>query len=265
MGTVLPRLPGRRTAGMPVRTDRLTANRELLRVPAGHAKRMSLRLRFMPRRAATSWPVALSIAAIVCELLWVSAPSNIMLVVLLSSPTSWRPGGHGLLRARPRSDPVTPSNPDRRPATLRKEVRPTGRPPETKSQLAAGPGPPQSRRTPPTRRHLNSKPANEQDGAGHEAAMRGGRHDLPLCAMSGRGRGGLAFIRPLVEAVDALRSQAAACGSSARGPAIRGPARRLPQAHDFRGRRPWRSLRFCVRSATTTRIGMPMMITKDGA
>src|SRR4051794_29202086 len=53
-------------------------------------------------------------------------------------------------RALPRSYQATPSIPGRRRATLRKEVRPSGRQPETESQLAAGPGPSPARRTSPT-------------------------------------------------------------------------------------------------------------------
>src|SRR6476646_10676784 len=61
----------------------------------------------------------------VCELLWVSAPSTIMaLVHVLSRPDAGRPAGQGLLRALPRSYQVTPNIPDRRRATQQKEVRP---------------------------------------------------------------------------------------------------------------------------------------------
>jgi hypothetical protein len=61
----------------------------------------------------------------------------------------WTPGGHGLLRALPRSYQVTPDIPDRRRATQQKEVRP---PADSikESQLAAGPGPSPRHRTSPT-------------------------------------------------------------------------------------------------------------------
>src|SRR5215208_7303479 len=80
------------------------------------------------------------------------------------------------LRARPRSYQVTPSIPDRRRATLRKEVRPTGRQPETESQLAAGPGPSPPHRTSPTRRIRTasldlSTPAMRADRRGVKAYL----------------------------------------------------------------------------------------------
>src|SRR5215207_4775289 len=65
-------------------------------------------------------------AATVCELLCMSAPSTIMDLVPFFSRLKWTAGGHGLLRAVPRSYQVTPDIPDRRRATQQKEVRPTG-------------------------------------------------------------------------------------------------------------------------------------------
>ena len=64
--------------------------------------------------------------AIVCELLCMSAPSTIISRVPFFSRLKWTAGGHGLLRALPRSFQVTPDIPDRRRATQQKEVRPTG-------------------------------------------------------------------------------------------------------------------------------------------
>jgi len=53
-------------------------------------------------RSPTNSPVAAPTPAIVCERLWVSAPSTIMALVLLSDRGSTA-GGHGLLGALPRS------------------------------------------------------------------------------------------------------------------------------------------------------------------
>ena len=71
-------------------------------------------------------------AAIVCERLWVSAPSTII-DSSTSTSIEWTPGGHGLLGALPRSYQVTPNIPGRRRATQRKVVRPNGRQPERES------------------------------------------------------------------------------------------------------------------------------------
>src|SRR3954466_5099528 len=80
----------------------------------------------------TSSPVVADNAMIVCERLCASAPSTIM-TSSTSTSTGWTPGGHGLLRAMPRSYQVTPDIPDRRRATQRKVVRPNGRQPERES------------------------------------------------------------------------------------------------------------------------------------
>ena len=89
-----------------------------------------------PRRSTptvcspSSSPVATATAATVCERLWVSAPSTIMVLVLLhrQRPT---PGRHGLLQAMPPIYQVTPQVPDRRRATQHKEIRPLpGRQPQ---------------------------------------------------------------------------------------------------------------------------------------
>jgi hypothetical protein len=71
-------------------------------------------------------PVLAATPATVCELLCMSAPSTIISSVPFFSRLKWTAGGHGLLRARPRSFQVTPDIPDRRRATQQKEVRPTG-------------------------------------------------------------------------------------------------------------------------------------------
>src|SRR3954451_3896058 len=84
-------------------------------------------------------PVAVSIAAIVCELLSVSAPSTIMtLSTSFSRCRSWTPGGQGLLGALPRSDQITPNIPDRRRATQQKEVRPNR--PTASKRVSSPPG-----------------------------------------------------------------------------------------------------------------------------
>src|SRR4051812_19249663 len=80
----------------------------------------------------TNSPVVANDATIVCERLCASAPSTIM-TSSTSTSTGWTPGGHGLLRALPRSYQVTPDIPDRRRATQRKVVRPNGRQPERES------------------------------------------------------------------------------------------------------------------------------------
>jgi len=66
---------------------------------------------------------------------------------------SWKLGGHGLLRALPRSYQVTPNIPDRRRATQQKEVRPApGRQPQRESaRRRSGPSHLRCRIT-PTRR-----------------------------------------------------------------------------------------------------------------
>src|SRR3954449_8550568 len=73
-----------------------------------------------------------------------------MTLVLLGD-CRWTAGGHGLLRALPRSYQVTPDIPDRRRATQQKEVRPTGRQPQRESARRRS-GPSSQRRTSPTRR-----------------------------------------------------------------------------------------------------------------
>ena len=60
-------------------------------------------------------------------------------------------GGHGLLRALPRSYQVTPDIPDRRRATKQKEVRPAGRQPQRESARRRS-GPSSQCRTSPTPR-----------------------------------------------------------------------------------------------------------------
>ena len=86
----------------------------------------------------TSSPVAAATAAIVCERLWVSAPSTIIDLVHPFIATWWTSGGHGLLGALPRSYQVTPDIPDRRRATQQKEVRPTG--PTAAKRVSSPPG-----------------------------------------------------------------------------------------------------------------------------
>ena len=66
---------------------------------------------------------------------------------------SWKLGGHGLLRALPRSYQVTPNIPDRRRATQQKEVRPApGRQPQRESaRRRSGPSHLRCRTTPTSR------------------------------------------------------------------------------------------------------------------
>src|SRR4051794_14818687 len=101
-------------------------------------------------RSPTNSPVVAPTPAIVCERLCVSAPSTIMTLVLLCD-CRWTAGGHGLLRALPRSYQVTPDIPDRRRATKQKEVRPAGRQPQRESARRRS-GPSSQRRTSPTPR-----------------------------------------------------------------------------------------------------------------
>src|SRR3954451_21063670 len=101
-------------------------------------------------RSPSSSPVVALTPAIVCERLCVSAPSTIMTLVLLCD-CRWTAGGHGLLRALPRSYQVTPDIPDRRRAKKQKEVRPAGRQPQRKSARRRS-GPSSQRRTSPTPR-----------------------------------------------------------------------------------------------------------------
>src|SRR3954451_23921993 len=101
-------------------------------------------------RSPSSSPVVALTPAIVCERLWVSAPSTIMTLVLLCD-CRWTAGGHGLLRALPRSYQGTPDIPDRRRATKQKEVRPAGRQPQRESARRRS-GPSSQRRTSPTPR-----------------------------------------------------------------------------------------------------------------
>ena len=101
------------------------------------------------RRAAS--PDAAATAAIVCERLWVSAPSTIIELVHLHFDQVGQPGGHGLLGAVPRSYQVTPGHP--RPATsdTAKASQAQGRQPESESaRRRSGPSP--QRRTSPTTR-----------------------------------------------------------------------------------------------------------------
>src|SRR5215218_8180698 len=63
----------------------------------------------------SSSPDVTETAAIVCDRLWVSAPSTIIDLVHLHFDQGGHPGGHRLLGALPRSYQVTPEHP--RPAT----------------------------------------------------------------------------------------------------------------------------------------------------
>ena len=80
-------------------------------------------------------PVA---AAIVCERLWVPAPSTIIDPSTPPSRPCWTSGGHGLLGAVPRSDQVTPDIPDRRRATQHRKSRPPG--PTASKRVSSPPG-----------------------------------------------------------------------------------------------------------------------------
>jgi len=110
-----------------------------------------------PRAAAaavlspSTWPVAVSTAAMVCERLCASAPSTIMIAVhVLSNSDAGQPGGQGLLGAVPRSYQVTPGHP--RPATsdTTKGSHTQRADSLNDSQLAARSGPSPPRRTSPT-------------------------------------------------------------------------------------------------------------------
>jgi hypothetical protein len=85
----------------------------------------------------SSSPVVAETATIVCERLWVSAPNTIIDLVHLHS-NEWTSGGHGLLRALPRSYQVTPDIPDRRRATQQKVVRPLR--PTASKRVSSPPG-----------------------------------------------------------------------------------------------------------------------------
>ena len=106
--------PLKRPRDMPAILQSPKPARRPARVP-NPAPRQSLALRPRPsaRRPSPRSPAAT--AAIVCDRLCMSAPSTIMTLVPFTSTESGHPGGHGLLRAVPRSYQVTPGRP--RPAT----------------------------------------------------------------------------------------------------------------------------------------------------
>jgi hypothetical protein len=114
-----------------------------------------------------SSPVVAASAAIVCERLCMSAPSTIIRLVLLFTDQQLDARRTWLARGRCQA-PIKSrrASRNRRRATLRKEVRPTGRQPETESQLAAGPGRSPARRTSPTSPNQNSKPCMEHCDVG---------------------------------------------------------------------------------------------------
>ena len=87
------------------------------------------------------------------------------------SRLKWTAGGHGLLRALPRSFQVTPDIPDRRRATQQKEVRPDpGRQPQRESaRRRSGPSP--QRRTSPTTPNHNSKPQSSSELSSSDVAV----------------------------------------------------------------------------------------------
>src|SRR5215207_9621219 len=91
-------------------------------------------------------------AAIVCDRLWVSAPSTIIGLRPPPLRPGWTPGGHGLLGAVPRSYQVTPKASST--GDERHSERQSGPAADSlkESQLAAGRGAFTSRRTSPTSR-----------------------------------------------------------------------------------------------------------------
>ena len=104
---------------------------------------------FSPR----SSPVAAAIAATVCDPCACPPRTRSSARPPVSSTDSWTLGGHGLLEgaATLLSSHAEPSRTGDERHCERKSG-PTGRQPETESQLAAGPGPSPARRTSPTRR-----------------------------------------------------------------------------------------------------------------
>ena len=81
----------------------------------------------------SSSPDVADTAAIVCERLWVSAPSTIIDLVHLHLDSGSTPGGHGLLGRCHAPIKSRQDIRDRRRATQRKAVRPDGRQPESES------------------------------------------------------------------------------------------------------------------------------------
>src|SRR5215207_7506938 len=80
------------------------------------------------------------------------------------------PGGHGLLRALPRSYQVTPDIPNRRRATQRKVVRPNGRQPARESARRRSGTIPSASDITDDPNH-NSKPRNQRSGFRRESAL----------------------------------------------------------------------------------------------
>src|SRR3954454_4171466 len=74
------------------------------------------------------------------------------MTLFTSTSTGWTPGGHGLLRALPRSYQVTPDIPGPATSDTTKGSQATPADSLKESQLAAGPGPSPRHRTSPTPR-----------------------------------------------------------------------------------------------------------------